>query len=206
MIRLALLLWCFAFPALASQHVWPALYDVSGVASDDSLNIRTMPDAQSGIIDTLPFNAKDVEVISLDTTGNWAQVNSGENSGWVSLTFLTRQPGQDAINLLKIRSCFGTEPFWSLTLPTDSDAPVTFSKLGEPDIQGVISERISSQNRTDESAHIFWFGAAGSFAAFISQTSCNDGMFDTAYGLKIGLLLNHATATTLLSGCCSLSP
>ncbi|MEP2426619.1 MAG: SH3 domain-containing protein, partial [Tateyamaria sp.] len=91
---LAVVLCLWALPAAATQDAWPALYDVSGVAENDALNIRQAPDAAAPIIGSLTPDAEGIEVIRPDDHHGWGLVNSGEGRGWVSLRYLTRQPGQ----------------------------------------------------------------------------------------------------------------
>lgn len=77
MIRL--LAFFFAFlstPALA-QDIYPALHDVTGVAADDVLNIRSEPSASSPIIGTFSPFETDVEVVALSPDGGWGRVNAG---------------------------------------------------------------------------------------------------------------------------------
>ena len=94
MIRALLLLFLLAGPAAATQDQWPALFDVSGVAPDDVLNIRAAPSASAEIIGTLAPDAAGVEVVRPDSRHGWGLVNTGEGSGWASLAFLVRRPGQ----------------------------------------------------------------------------------------------------------------
>ena len=78
MHRLAVLMLAF-FPLAALAEVYPALHDVTGVASDDVLNIRESPDAGSAIVGSLAPDATGVEVVAV--TGGWAVVNTSEASG-----------------------------------------------------------------------------------------------------------------------------
>ena len=76
---------------VAAQSALPALYDVTGVAADDALNIRAEPAANAEIIGTLPSDARSVEVVAVDASGKWALVNSAERSGYLALRFLLQQ-------------------------------------------------------------------------------------------------------------------
>ena len=109
----------------------PAYYRVTGVASDDVLNVRIAPDAGSEIVGSLRPAATPVEVVEI--RGNWARVTEIDISGWASLRYL------EPIELASVGKsrlpvglfCGGTEPFWSLSI--DSAAQAKFSA---PDIPG----------------------------------------------------------------------
>lgn len=109
-----LLLLILAAPAHATQeYILPTLFDVTGVAADDVLNIRQLPDADAPIIGTLSPDAKGIEVV--EDTGGWGRVNSGEGSGWVSMRYMAYRTDVWHEGALPDGfSCFGTEPFWSL--------------------------------------------------------------------------------------------
>ncbi len=62
------LLW---LPGLALAQSFPALYDVTGVASDDVLNVRAAPNANAQVIAALGPKATQVEVVRTDTSGHW---------------------------------------------------------------------------------------------------------------------------------------
>jgi hypothetical protein len=83
-----------ALHALAGEASLPALFDVTGVASGDVLNLRAEPSAQATIIGSFPADATGIEVIATDSSGRWGQVNAVERAGWASLAYLARQPGQ----------------------------------------------------------------------------------------------------------------
>ncbi len=179
----------------AQQADFPALYDVTGVAASDVLNVRSEPSADSQIIGAFQPDQTDIEVMFQDdqNTG-WGRVNVGEQSGWVSLRFLDRQLHR---GFPPIRSCFGTEPFWSLTVGRDS---LTFAEMGGADTESRRIWRTISANRVG----IYGFGA-GDFSATLLQESCSDGMSDRAYGLSVHMMTGRGKGTEMVSGCCTLS-
>ena len=145
MIR-ALILWLvLAGPALATQQGWPALFDVTGVAPDDVLNIREAPNAGAPIIGSFAPDAEGVEVIRPNADESWGLVNTAEGTGWTSLAFLERRPGQWNGAFPRIARCLGTEPFWSLSL--DEDA-VTLSTPQET-AEGRVALRSGAAARRD---------------------------------------------------------
>jgi uncharacterized membrane protein len=198
MIRLAVILWAaLSVPAFATQDGWPAIHDVTGVAADDVLNIRERPDASSPIVGQLAPDAA-VEVIRANDRLTWGLVNAGERTGWVSLRYLARRPGQWDGAFPEVASCFGTEPFWNLR--RDGDA-ITFST---PDSSSAytITARSGSQNRRD-SFHMIAEGAEGGAVAILQTEACSDGMSDREFGISVQLLLGLEPGARQLSGCCT---
>lgn len=213
MIRAFAMLVALAGPAHATVDGWPALFDVTGVASDDFLNVRAEPGPLSEIVGKIAPDAEGIEVIRPNERETWGLVNVGERSGWVSLTYLARRPGQWSGAFPEVRQCFGTEPFWSLSYDPPRIA------LSMPDIaprEGLISGLYSSLSRRDR------FALRGSF--FPTETgdreihlsvrteTCNDGMSDREFGVSVDMLVTRPTpggdqsATGLYSGCCSIQP
>lgn len=200
MIRLALALWAaLATPALATQDGWPAIHDVTGVATDDVLNIRERPDASSPIVGSLPPGAA-VEVIRPNDRQTWGLVNAGEGTGWVSLRYLARRPGQWDGAFPEISACFGTEPFWNLAREGDV---LTYSTPEGSDGY-TITSRSGSENRRD-SFHLVAEGAGAPLVAILETEACSDGMSDREFGISVQLLLGVGGETRQLSGCCTLA-
>lgn len=188
--------------AVADQ--WPALYDVSGVKADDVLNIRAAPSTGAEIVGTLQADAKNIEVVAADSENGWGMVNAGEGTGWVSLAYLTPgvQAGTGAFPA--IRSCYGTEPFWSLSL--DADGGLGFTTPDSDPQTGTTRSHWTSLNRPDRHGFSARLGET-EVIGLVSQSACNDGMSDRAYGLTLDLLLGGSNPDLRhLSGCCSLLP
>ena len=80
MRRLAALLCLLATP-LSAQTVLPWLHDVTGVAANDELHIRQAPSASAPAIGALPPDARDVEVIAADPSGNCRTVSNRTAGG-----------------------------------------------------------------------------------------------------------------------------
>lgn len=202
MIRGVLLLICVACPAFADTL--PALYAVTGVAADDTLNIRIDPDASTERIGTLPPNAQDVEVVALSDNGLWGMVNGTERAGWVAMRFLTRQPGPDWLSMQSPLTCHGTEPFWTL------QANPAVGKIGLAQIDADIAAltidwTAPTSGRPDR---IGWHisGPATDGFATLQTAACNDGMSDQQYGIGIDFFLKSDYGPVGYSGCCSLIP
>ncbi len=203
-------LW--ATVAAAKDERWPALFDVTGVAPNDVLNIREAPNAGSRIVGTLAPDATGIEVIRPNPDESWAVVNTGEGHGWVSLAYLERTDGASRSAGPDIRHCFGTEPFWSLAVEPPR---ITYTT---PDIaprQGLMSSFYASRShpgRFAETGSLFpgpW--GDRNIHLSIRLEACNDGMSDREYGIAVDMLLTQPdqagdmSGTGLYSGCCSLS-
>lgn len=187
-------------PSIVAAQDFPALYGVSGVATDDVLNIRAEPNAQAEIIGEFAADRQDVEVVASGPDGSWGQVNAGEQSGWASLSFLERQPDQPAGEPIARLSCSGTEPFWSFSIDGDE---ATFGAPDQDDETVALAEPVKASGRTDRWSVI---GVYGGTTAILARASCSDGMSSRAYGLTIDLLRSDPGAPTYLTGCCSVSP
>lgn len=160
----------------ARADTLPALHRVVGVSSDDVLNIRAQPHAGAPIIGMLAPGADGVEVVALSEDGRWGQVNSGEQAGWSHMRYLQRQTADSWRDGTQGLRCFGTEPFWrlSLFLPATRFPPT----LAIP------------------------FSGSRDGMAVLRGEACNDGMSDQAFG--ISALIYWRGDTEGLSGCCSL--
>jgi len=197
-IRLAA--WLVAlWASAAAAFELPAFYAVRDVAPDDVLNVRAAPSVAAEVIGTLAPDARNIEVTALSADGRWGEINVDERSGWTSMRFLTRTAGMAT----PLRAqCFGTEPFWSLTI----DGNATFDSASGADFTFGVTAQVSSANRTDRRA-VLGRGPIGGLSATIAAQSCSDGMSDRAYGLSIDAVLDLQTGgPRLISGCCSLLP
>ena len=203
---LALGLFLFAAsPAAATQeYILPTLFDVTGVAANDVLNIRAAPDASAEIIGTLSPHARNIEVVGYDETGRWAQINTGERSGWAALRYLAYRvdvwtPG----TLPPTLHCLGNEPFWSFWSTGDN---MVFSTPDAPEsvmrIEQVLATGIFRDPRRSVSAQ----GQNLRMTAVLVPMACSDGMSDRSYGLDVTVILEGRRQPQMLTGCCSISP
>lgn len=200
MIRTVLALsLALAGPALATQeYILPTLFDVSGVASYDVLNIRAEPTTKSPIIGTLAPDATGIEVV--EERRGWARVNAGEGTGWVSMRYLSYrtdvwQPGALPAGF----RCLGTEPFWDtkveggdlvLRTPDDQDGD-------RRPVQAVLDSGVFR-----DPARVV---VAQDMTLFAQPQICSDGMSDRLFGLS-AMLVIHGDQPRMLSGCCLIQP
>lgn len=199
---LLLVLALLAGPARATQDGWPALYDVTGVAADDVLNVRAAPDASAPILATLAPDARGVEVVEPDAGQGWGRVNVDGQSGWASLRFLARRPGQWDGALPERLFCAGTEPFWSLRLGPEE---IVMEAPDMPLIRYGAGLREPARGRRDRWSFRSWSQGRSATGVVIRQ-SCSDGMSDYLYGLSLDLVLSEENAgLTHFAGCCTLA-
>jgi len=176
----------------------PAVFVVTGVASNDTLNVRAGPSSKTSDIGDLAHDGE-VEVTAYDDSGKWARIVWGESDGWIARRFLREvfqyddpQSGMP-VNL----RCSGTEPFWSLQILPDRQ--LTFTKMGGSDDYQIISDIAQSPNDTRN----FAFTTLGaSLNGFLSRAECSDGMSDATYGWALNLM-DRRHGFTAYSGCCS---
>lgn len=203
MIRQALALWLLAAPVALAQDL-PGLFDVTGVAAGDVLNIRAEPSAASPILSALPPDARGVEVIATSPDGRWGQVALPEGGGWVNLRFLASgaYPAWDAPG--RPLSCAGTEPFWSsrlndppgtLLLRQMDGLPQAFAISGSAPAAG----RVGILGLTLGSS-------AGTGFALVRAEGCSDGMSDRPWGLSVVLFPPGPPGSPGLAGCCAMTP
>ena len=201
MFRTALaLILALAGPASATQeYILPTLFDVSGVAPDDVLNIRAEPNARAAIIGTLATDATRIEVA--EERRGWARVNTGEGAGWVSARYLSYrvdvwQPGE----LPPAFRCLGTEPFW--------DAKVEGGELvlRSPENQGGDRRAVQAVLDTGVFRDPSRVVVAQDMTLFSHPQICSDGMSDRAFALAVSVILDGAeTPSRMLMGCCSIA-
>jgi uncharacterized membrane protein len=163
---------------------------VAGVAANDTLSLRSSPDAKSAKTGTLPPDATGIAVVAVDSKGtDWVKITKGKVSGWVNAKFLRYESGAP-VRL----TCQGTEPFWFVNtgyLMANVDAAETKSKiaLDEPE--------------TPAARPYPWLypvhGKAASFLLVDENAACSDDMSDTKFAYS---MLLHAGGV-FMEGCCN---
>lgn len=198
MIR-ALFLCVLLLPGLAAaQDFVPRLYDVTGVASADVLNVRAGPSASAQIVGTLAPTAKGIEVVGLDDTAKWGRIAMGEGAGWVSLAFLDRRYLGET-GMAEGMRCSGTEPFWSLAF---SGGSATLDRMDA----GAQSFPVAARRSLPSSEAPVYGWTAGPLTGVIVANACSDGMSDRPYGWQTAIVTPAGQGGTpgLLVGCCTL--
>ncbi|MEQ9692848.1 hypothetical protein [Shimia sp. SDUM112013] len=202
MKRLLVLVF-MCLPALAKADMLPALFDVTGVAANDTLNIRSAPDANAQRIGELGPDAKNVEVVGLGPNGKWAMIGLPEATGWVSLRFLERVSEtnwiQDEIPL----ACFGTEPFWSVGV--DGDRQVLTHRHFDAEEEAFDITWVAAPDAgMSGTMGLYATGYGSDVFTNISSAQCSDGMSDRTFGLSIALYIMTNEQTVGYKGCCAL--
>ncbi|MCT4559062.1 MAG: SH3 domain-containing protein [Pelagimonas sp.] len=183
----------------AQAQELPALFDVTGVAVNDVLNVRSQPSAAGQILTGLAPDATHIEVTARD--GNWGRVNTGEQAGWVSMSYLTEQIDSTIGHAYRYQ-CFGTEPFWSLDATAGNRAVISWPD--QQDVTYLMGNIHAASGRPWPHAVV---GStpegAASMTLIMSPRDCSDGMSDQMYGLEAALMLN-SDDPRFFSGCCTL--
>lgn len=190
-----------ALPA-GAQTVLPTLFDVTGVAASDRLNVRAAPDASSSILSGLAHDAKGVEVVAVRS--GWGLVNTHERSGWVNMRYLQERAGVwQAGQVPAALNCLGTEPFWSLRQVGGNLVYET------PESSRQLQRRVVVDNphQPGPARSIVAGDEAGRLTVVLHPGQCSDGMSDRAFGLSATLLFEGAgQASRMENGCCRLAP
>lgn len=200
MIRAVLIAVLTVFAAWASPALaTPTLYDVTGVAANDVLNIRAEPSARARIIGTLPANARGIEVVDTAPNG-WMRIYDGRRTGWVNGRYLMRAAPVAAPQL----TCLGTEPFWSLTR---FDNTLTYDTPDAAPRQMTLRSGLTDGLSPPRTQAMIGGDAAGRVTVVIRTEQCSDGMSDVVYPSSAAVILDGSgQASRLLTGCCRAGP
>ncbi len=188
-------------PTLALAE--PSYHRVTGVASDDTLNVRSAPDASSADIGDLAHDATAIEVSRTDASGGWGRILWNEGNGWISMRFLAPdpQPTLGKSGLPVGLECSGTEPFWGLSLGA---ASARYSDIGGSDLDLNIAETLVAQGRLAWPALVSMEGPGSNGEAIVEARQCNDGMSDRDYPWQVDFILTRSGDRSFVTGCCSL--
>ncbi len=190
--------------ARAQENVtWPTYFKVVGVADNDVLNVRGQPNSSAPIVGELAPNSRPIEVLA--SQNGWAQVSTGEGTGWVSTHFLEeiQLPTIGDTALPEGLRCGGTEPFWGLEIDATQ---VVLDDMNEGISTFPMFETGQFANRAGSLNFFIAAGEGGQMTGIISNRICSDGMSDRDYGRAIELLISTPGGTSAVSGCCSVFP
>lgn len=186
----------------AAADDYPALYRVTGVASNDVLNIRTEPSAGSAIIGFFRPDERGVVVTALSPDGRWGRVNYYEQSGWSHMRYLDREmegswrDGQTGL------FCYGNEPYWNLRIFLPSHR-AEFQSLSTPDAEGgfeLVTDTGALPTTRFPPTLAIPFSGTREGAVILRGDTCNDTMSDQLHG--ISAFLYWRGDTEAFSGCC----
>lgn len=185
-------------PTLAAAE--PEYYRVSGVAYNDTLNIRAAPDGDSADIGDLSYDAQAIEVMEIDPSGRWGKIIYFEGNGWIAMRFLELDPvPRIAPTTLPVGLvCGGTEPFWDVRYTADS---AIFHAMSTESETIPLQSAGPALGRRGFPALLTHAGPDGFTYSLIRPQICSDGMSDRDYPWAIDYILGDGT---YLEGCCSL--
>jgi len=203
--------WLALASATAPQaEPFPALYDVTGVAPGDVLNIRDAPGTQGQIFDRFRPEETGIEVVRADVSERWARVRMGEIMGWASLAFLERQPaGQGFSDPPQALSCGGTEPFWSLSIAAGKGGRyggefINFATMEVPEEVSMEAPQAAPNDLRQLGSFGRRVSEAAPLTLGLSRQLCSDGMSDVEFGFSALVIATAESGTQVLGGCCSL--
>ena len=197
MIR-CLLFIAFLLPQIAFAQDFPARFSVTGVAADDTLNIRAEPNSKSQILGELSPFAINIEVLELSKDSKWGMIGTGEGNGWVFMRFLAENTPQDPHSLPRPFKCSGTEPFWTLAMT------VRGAEFQEP---GLPREDLNEGYEGVANAGylaIFDQGPYISYTLMAERAVCGDGMSDRKFGFAARLFVETPDGNRYMRGCCTM--
>lgn len=190
-------------PLTGWSQTLPALYSVVNVEEDGVLSVHERPDTGSPALTTLDWNARDIEVVAFDDSGEWAQINIGETTAWISMAYLEEQFMAGSSLLPRPLVCFGNGPFWTLEIGNKPFAELDWLDGITLRFSGLYT--ISSDSR--EGRYMMIAENTGrSLHGFVERKSCSDGMSERNYALDLNLLIRDGDQTRYFAGCCSIAP
>ncbi len=202
-------LLALAGPALAQQPLpLPLLFTVTGIAEDDTLNVRDTPSASAPDVGDIALG-EIVEIVRFSDDGKWGMVANEANFGWVSTHYLTRTPNStgDGISLpygvpLAL-SCSGGEPFWSLDIA--SGRTITLTEFDAENPTPITYPMQGLAKPLDTGAFTYGFSSPPVTGVIRNVEECRD-MSYFIYGWAIDLVIQKDSGVYMLSGCCTATP
>lgn len=197
MIRSLIFLACF-LPQIVFAQDFPARFSVTGVAADDTLNIRSGPSSSTEILGELPPFAINVEVLRTSDDGKWGLIGTGEGNGWVFMRFLKESPPHDPNTIPRPLICSGTEPFWTLAMHARG---AEFNELG-----GSREDLNEGFEGVADAGYLAEFdqGPYISYVLMAERAQCGDGMSDREFGFTARLFVETPDGNRFLRGCCTM--
>ena len=207
-LRLLTLIALMATPVFSQADPVPLyLHQVVGVAENDSLNIRSQPDAGAEILGTLPPGSF-IDVLGTSPDGRWAMVTHDFTTGWVSARYLRIAEGQNPANgappLPGELMCQSSSPSWEASLSAQGGFITYELADGSPWYKGAegTRRRVAPVTRlttgSGRSYDKFLF-TAGQYTGVLTRARCVDEETASQYAWGLDLI----TAQGLLSGCCT---
>lgn len=192
-----LIVFVFALITAASAQA-DVSYSVFGVRPGDTLNMRSQPNPNAPVVQTIPFDGRDIGLTGRNAPGAWVEVMYNRKRGWVNGRFL----GYSAPGRYQVPAhleCFGTEPFWSIKLqPGAAQADLAFA---ERRLNLRLTQAESAMNRNDI-LHLRGVSRPGEMSLILRAEVCSDGMSDNRYPYSVVALFSRLN---VIAGCCRLA-
>ena len=185
-------------------------YQVTGVASDDTLSVRAGPSADADKIGALAPGTAPVEITATNAAGTWGRLPYSGEDGWVSMRYLAEitvervydtGPGRASGVPIGL-SCSGTEPFWDLEITGPKTAAYSMPELPRTEMPIATSYIAAGHARLPTLLTLVQ--GEMRLLATISAAACSDGMSDQTYGYAVSLYGEREDGAYLLAGCCRL--
>lgn len=186
-----------AAPFSCFAQNYPAAFQVTGVAGDDRISIRSAPSASSNIVGAISPYGLNIKVLESAPNEKRGKVGLPEGSGWVTMRNLEETPPAEPYLVPRPLSCFGTEPFWSLghyPRGAEYNSPET----------GIVPMTILAQD-VSERGYVLRLdeGPTLNRAMIVKRQRCGDGMSDRAFGLTTLMFLGVLDGNGTLTDCYS---
>ena len=207
MRSLILIFTLLGLPASAQPELpLPRLYTVTGVASNDTLNVREAPNASAlDIGDLMPGEV--AEVLGLAENGTWGKVTFSEGVGWVSMRYMRFMPeayGDWPVlpyGIPKHLACSGAEPFWGAEITAGNSVVLQDYSFADTTPQTFMITGMSRPVNMGPSRYGF---TSPPLSGVIRREYCDDGMSEMEYGWSLDLIGTSRNGETFMySGCCT---
>jgi uncharacterized membrane protein len=179
-------------------------YAVTGVTTDDYLNVRSKASARSAIVIRIPYDTAGIrrlegEAVVVGQT--WWRIKWQGKQGWVNKRYLKKvvqHTGSSATGEAKpaILHCGGNEPFWGMKITQHA---LAFSPMSGQKINVPVIFNKTSENNTSIAAIYAKKNGKQVIAMLQKVSACSDGMSDINYPYAIAVIINNKQ---FYSGCC----
>lgn len=186
-------------PAKAAEANNKQYLQVTGVESNDTLNLRKSPSGKSATVSKLQHNANGI--LKLDESKGWVQISYKEQSGWAYGKYLKSTNVPNVANDIQNELfCLGTEPHWILKTQKnnitykkyDDKAEYMFNSSFEKNDNKTNSWSFSAVNKNDTDSFIN--------VVIKHDEQCSDEMSDSKYTYSISV---NDKEMGVLNGCCN---
>lgn len=182
-----------------ARFILPTFFQADGIDAPNVLRIRAEPSRDAAVVGTERAGARNIEVVEIDASGNWARVHVGGVTGWARMAQLSPQAAVwDAGKLPPTLRCFGRNPVWSFRIEGDS---VLLSTAARADARLRLNDVLDTRVPRDPRRAFVATTGGQSITAVMVPKLCTDPRDGNVYGLDVTVILDGRMET----GCCSIS-